>query len=85
MIQEQHRRALDQIPQEREDARHATLEAARATADALSTNLEQLRRIYRDLKDNPKKPPDPGSNWRRLPSRLIGPPFRSWSMKGWRL
>ena len=40
-----------------EDARHATIDAGRVTAEALSANLEHmksvepLRRVYRDLKD----------------------------------
>jgi hypothetical protein len=45
--------------------RHATIDAGRVTAEALSANLEQmksveqLRRVYRDLKD--LKNPDSNS------------------------
>jgi len=61
---EEARRAAEEARLAAEDARHATIDAVRVTAEALSANLEQMkfveqmRRIYRDLKDLK----DPDSN-----------------------
>ena len=54
---------LKQARKAAEDARHATIAAVRATADILSANLEQMkyleemRRVFHEMKNLIKKPP----------------------------